>query len=571
MPEEMDPQIEKKGLAQFVSNSLYIASQSELEELLAQPEARRLVQSTPYQDLFMVVKSIGLADSLELLPLTRREQRCGFVDLDCWVKDSVQMAHFTEWMAAFIQCGPEETVRTCRGLDPNLLALFLKKNIAVHLIDPEEPKPDLPLIYTPDNRYGVEIIGEPEPATIARLLLDGLFRFDPSLGYDLLDRVLNGNEAFLEEEAYQNKRDRLEELGFVDYYEALEIYGDAQVKPAPAKPKSGGDEPAVKTSKMLPALLVTALQPGDFLRAGLVKIHEEADVERISQSLASLSNRILSVRSATPGDLEKILPALGEVRDTLNLALEYLTETEKERSAQVLLENDIKLLFKTGFNLTVQLRDRADAILGQGTLRLPSSGELLLEWPEQEFFSGLRRVQPLFYEGIENAKKSGYRNFHSFADIQISRQCLERIERLGTAFMKLFQPSASKLSGAILGKINLLAEELRFGAIFNTALLNWILKKDFQAIPLDRIAQQALLEQAQQFGSGREDLAEWLNRAASEYIKQCGLGAEEEKVLLGYAAKWVRKATDDIVPHLKSSRMDGRFVKNVMLEREEPK
>ena len=136
----MSSQLEDRdfsGLSLTLGGTLGIQNKSELEQFLEQPKARGLVRSAPYQDVFMVIKTVGLADSLELLSLTSRDQRRGFIDLDCWRKDNFHVHSFMEWLVAFIQCGPEETVRLARSVDPELLAYFLKQNIQVHEIDPE--------------------------------------------------------------------------------------------------------------------------------------------------------------------------------------------------------------------------------------------------------------------------------------------------------------------------------------------------------------------------------------------------------------------------------------------------
>lgn len=198
--------------------------------------------------------------------MATRQQRRGFIDLDCWRKDCFHMTSFLEWLAAYIQCGPEEAVSTASAADPQILALFLKKNVDVHVLELDEPQPALPLILTPDERFGIEITGEASGATMTRLLLDAIFRLDPSLGYDLIDRIRWDQRISLEEEAYQNKRRRLEEIGFVDYYEALSIYQEIGEVVTPRLEKSETEDKEVqRVSSTLPALFMTSLAPGQYL------------------------------------------------------------------------------------------------------------------------------------------------------------------------------------------------------------------------------------------------------------------------------------------------------------------
>ncbi len=553
------------NLAQFLGGSLRITTKHDLEEFLDAPDARRKVQSAPYQDLFMVAKTVGLEDSLELLPLTLRQQRRGFIDLDCWRKDSFHIPSFLEWLAAFTQAGPEEVVRTARGLDPQLLTLFLKRNLKVHLIDPEEPPPDLPLIYSPDRRYAAEITGEGDAATMGRLFLDALFRFDPSLGYDLLDRVYWESEMELEEEAYQNKCQRLEEIGFVDYYQALDLYQDsAETLPPPPSPDKDLSSPAA--SNTVPALLVTSLHSGQYLLEGLAKINEPREAERIHYELAALSNRILSVHAISPGDLEKVPAALEEVRDTLNLALEYLSGRNKDQVEILLLESSIQTLFRAGFQQIAHLREKADKILQQGGLRIQGSQEILLDPPEQEFIAGLRRLQPRFYEGISDPGQLTYRNFRSWQDLQISRQVLDRIEGLGKLFWKLYRTESVVFPSGWKDKINLMAGEIRFGQIFCTSLASFILKGEFRLEILSPRDLRGLLTRGRELISEKNQVRLWLQEKAETLLQENISRAEEQEVLRRYFQNWIQAAADELAPHWEKTEVDPRYLRLFILD-----
>ena len=554
-----------QSLALFLGNSLRIADKSQLEEFLAQANARRLVYSAPYQDVFLIIKTVGLADSLELLRLTSKEQRCGFIDLDCWRKDSFHMPSFMEWLAAFIQCGPEETVRIARAVDPNLLSIFLKENILVHTLDPEEPFPDLPLIFTPDNQFGIEITGDVEGATMSGLLLDALFRFDPELGYDLIDRVYWENRVSLEEEAYQEKRRRLEEIGFVDYYEALEIYGEAQLTLSALPSKDVETKGTVTLSSTLPALFVASLAPGQYLWEALQTVQERKEADRISQGLAALANRILSVHSVTPGDLEKVRPALEEMRDMLSLGLEYLAQGQKGQAGEILQRNDIQGLFKIGFNLLSILHDQADRIFRQRKLRLDGVEETLLEFPEAEFFSGLRRLRPLFFEGFEDPGKATYRNFRSLADIEISKRILNQIGALSQGFWKVFEESVSQFSGEALRSANVSLRELRFSQIFNTAAVNSLSKGMFRPVILSGSDLQEFLKGISAKKPNRFQYAEQLISLARIHVEKLVKDLREKNVLLDFAEKWCNACTEELVPLIDEGKVDPRLIRTVMV------
>ena len=181
-------------LSPLVGSSLRVESREDLEEFLTRPDAADVMKSASFEEVFFAVKHVGLGDCMDLLPLITSKQVRGFIDLDCWRKDSFMRKPFMEWVAAFIQSGPEETVRALSGIDEIVLALFLKDAIHVYEVDRDDPPEGTQLIFTPDNRFGVEPIEEGEPATLAMLILDALFKYYPALG-DRKSTLLNSSHV----------------------------------------------------------------------------------------------------------------------------------------------------------------------------------------------------------------------------------------------------------------------------------------------------------------------------------------------------------------------------------------
>src|SRR5262247_2937025 len=227
-------------LSPLVGSALRVESKEQLDEFLARPDVTHVVRSASFEEVFFTIKHVGLADSLDLLPLLSGKQVRGFIDLDCWRKDIFVRKPFMEWVSAFIQAGAEETMKAISGIDDTITALFLKDLINVYEIDRDDPPSGTQLIFTPDNRFGVETLEQGEPATIGMLILDALFKYNPPLGTQILRKVRYTTRIELEETAYDNKNRRLEMHGFVDYYDAMSIY---------AMPGSGEDSAAAGRDK----------------------------------------------------------------------------------------------------------------------------------------------------------------------------------------------------------------------------------------------------------------------------------------------------------------------------------
>ena len=143
-------------LSPLVGSALRVENREQLEEFLTRPDAAHVVRSASFEEVFFTVKNVGLADSLDLLPLVSGKQVRGFIDLDCWRKDTFVRKPFMEWIAAFIQSGVEETMKAISGIDDTVTALFLKDLVNVYEIDRDDPPSGTQMIFTPDNRFAVD-------------------------------------------------------------------------------------------------------------------------------------------------------------------------------------------------------------------------------------------------------------------------------------------------------------------------------------------------------------------------------------------------------------------------------
>src|SRR5678810_1271607 len=153
-------------LSPLVGSSLRVESKEQLEEFLTRPDAAHVVRNASFEEVFFTIKHIGLADSLDLLALVSGKHVRGFIDLDCWRKDTFVRRPFMEWIAAFIQAGPEETMKAISGIDETVTALFIKDLFQVFEVDRDDPPTGTQMIFTPDNRFGVEPL---EPVSYTHL------------------------------------------------------------------------------------------------------------------------------------------------------------------------------------------------------------------------------------------------------------------------------------------------------------------------------------------------------------------------------------------------------------------
>ena len=455
-------------LSPLVGSSLRVEDKEQLDEFLDRPDAAHVVKNASFEEVFFTIKHVGLADTLDLLPLVSGKQVRGFIDLDCWRKDSFVRKPFMEWVAAFIQGGPEETMKAISGIDDTVIALFLKDLIHVYEIDRDDPPTGTQLIFTPDNRFGVEPLEEGEATTIGMLILDALFKYNPNLGTQILTKVRYTTRVELEETAYDNKNRRLEAHGFVDYYDAMSIYATSGINKGhvPADREMPVEEiPGEEHPGNLPAVFADSLMGGAFLMKAFEQITDPTESDRFAQELTALGNRILSANLINLGELEGIRPALEEMRDFLTIGLERLAGGKVEAAPGALRKNYIQTVFKVGFDQVARLRDEAD-----GLAQIRGFKVSMLDESDQQFIEGLRRFKPLL---IDDGR---YRNFQSVADVEHARARLEELRRMVDVFMSTF-PAVT--------------ESLR--KTFNTATMQFAVSGKFEANPVRTADLQRIL------------------------------------------------------------------------------
>ena len=505
-------------LSPLTGSGLRIENKDQLDEFLARDEAGRLVKAASFEEVFFTVKAVGLADSMELLPLVTGRQIRGFIDLDCWRKDQFVRKPFMEWIAAFIQSGPEDTAKALSGVDEYVIALFLKEIIHVYEVDRDDPPDNTEMTMTPDSRFGVEPIEGGEPTTVGMLILDALFKFNPQLGTRILTLVRYTTRLELEETAYDNKNRRLEVHGFVDYYEAMSIYSgvtageksvdrDAEVEAIPGEETTGN----------LPSVFVASLSGARLLLKALESVSDPAESERVAQELTALGNRILSANLVNLGELEGVRPALEEMRDMLTIGIEHLTDRVSDQAGEVLQKNYVQTIFKIGFDQLARLRSDADALLG-----MPAFSLELLDSADKEFVEALRRFKPLLIE------EGRYKSFRSIADVDNARIRLQALTKMARAFLQHVIPAGST-----------------FARAFNTATVRAMLYGKFEVQPL----------RSQEL----RDLEKWLKQGFRQPDIEVPLDLQP------FAERWWGELESELAP-LAGQRIDPRFVQVILVE-----
>ncbi|MCT4641959.1 MAG: DUF6178 family protein [Bacteriovoracaceae bacterium] len=177
----------------------------------------------PIQPLYVSLLSAPAAQVANILPRLSQEQRQALVDLDFWNKDVVDVSSFEYWIESYALCKDEQVVGDfIKGED---FLLYLKSRVNIYTFDAEDPMyPDHDYYFLTDDNlllveYGQDYNHPNKLKYLIRMLYDVL---GVENAYTKLFKLINDSFSLLQESNYLEKKERLRDYGFVDYYEARE-------------------------------------------------------------------------------------------------------------------------------------------------------------------------------------------------------------------------------------------------------------------------------------------------------------------------------------------------------------
>src|SRR5262249_11187096 len=157
-------------------------------------------------ELYYAIKETGLEDAHEIVALASPEQVRGFVDLDVWERDRVDVERLRPWLEALVEAGPERLLKAVDALDPEVIALYLQRQVRVYDLSGEEPVPESPEGHywpTPDNFFLLDILPPGEVGKSIERMVDWLYRADLERARQIVMSAKWEVESDLEEWAYR--------------------------------------------------------------------------------------------------------------------------------------------------------------------------------------------------------------------------------------------------------------------------------------------------------------------------------------------------------------------------------
>src|SRR5260221_4946856 len=441
--------------------------------ILSAPEAERLVQSFSPETLFYTLKEIGSADAGDLLSLAVPEQVRSLFDLDCWNRDRPNVHRMREWIEAMADGGRRKLADALMGLDMEMMSILLRGYIKVHRIDDAASSPDATAnrFAQFDENYLIEFIRHDAISQHISDFLEEAFERDYNYFGGLMEEIYWGVEAELEEEAYQFRRARLNDRGFPDFFEAQSVF--AYHKPEQFLTIRAGYEPPSRAdlpddNEVIAPEMAPAIADGDvsLFNTALTAGFASQGQRQLRSEMALVSNQVLVASAVDFGDLEAVRVAVEMTHHYLNLGLEYLAAGELNNAIEHLRDTHLKLLFRLGVSLTIDLRKRAEQVTAALGLDPARAREIAyLDSPYREALGGFLERRPRFFGGLDGQGSVTLRDFAAMRDLHLAHAALDQIE----AMRDLFQALLAIDIGSPAFRAETAGREIRLGQILITA------------------------------------------------------------------------------------------------------
>jgi hypothetical protein len=536
--------------------------------ILSAPEAERLVQSFSPETLFYTLKEIGSADAGDLLSLALPEQVRSLFDLDCWKKDRPDFDRMREWIEALTDGGRRRLADALMELDLELVSLLMRSYIKVHRVDDPNIAGDAPAnrLLQFDEHYLIEFIRYDQITQPLTEFLEEIFERDYRYYSGLMEESYWGVEAELEEEAYRYRRARLEDRGFPEYYEAQNIFAYLdprkfdELRGSHVKPSREG---LLNDEEIIPPDMALAAGENSLFNAALTAGFAADGQRQLRSEMAMVTNQVLVARSVDYGDLEAVHVAVEMTHNYLNLALEHLASGDLNVAVENLRDTHLKLLFRLGVSLTIDLRTRTQACVTRLGLDPKKPREIgYLDTPYREALASFMQRQPRFYEALDKPGAIGMRDFRSMRDLHLGYAVIDQVEAMRELFKAMFNAdiASSFFRSSVAG------HEIRLSQIVLTALAREALDQRFEPDPIEASRLSELHRKIMTSGGRPAKLSEGF-RADVEAVLEMRLEDDVRERSASFLNSCLNIIEDEFAELDSDERIDPRFIRSVLLKR----
>lgn len=352
-----------------------------------------LIRSLPAEDLYVVIREVGVADSADVVAKCSSEQLQSFLDLDVWRGDRFDADRYGPWILALRRGGCRDIAAMLRAVDPEVQALALKQLLAIQeLEEDEDPDPIGTFVMdTPDRKYRVSALSDDERVLeMVEVQLGAMLSRGPLHLSAYLSQISWELPTQLEEQAYRFRRARLQDLGFPDPEEARILEAPlASVDEALAM--AGGPVSREPDSAFTRAIMVRRGDSGGaLLHRAMAGISDALLAARVAQDLVHLTNGLLVLWDVDPGEPADVREAAAKAMSMVELTLRKVAGDDVAAATGLLVRTPARTLYRVAVTLLHGPGARARKLL-EIVERLPAADE--------SFLQGLAGRPPLQADG----------------------------------------------------------------------------------------------------------------------------------------------------------------------------
>jgi hypothetical protein len=521
-----------------------------IDALLSSDDAQAAVAALSPNEMFELVHEVGFEDAQDLIALATPDQIRGCFDLDAWNKDQLDIAPLKPWLVTLLNAGFEKVGEVFAGLDTEFRALLLQRAVKIYDVSlEEEPAEDNEgaIMATPDRFFMLELLGDEETQSLTQRVVEDLYRADFIMARHIIMAARSEPPAELEEMSYRWRSARLADLGYVDFYEALDLFRPLDADKVAIGEGSQDRVVDAETTNRVSMMVAEELIGRGFLARAMAAIEDPAESERIESALMVIVNKVLAAGRAKPGQPEVVRRGALYATATLSLGLETVSRSDLERATQALSTIGMQRLFRVGYTVTLKLARLAQALA-------PRS--LTAGSPAKELVAALCSPRPLFSRIADEPPAAGLRPFESVSDLRRAGEILTGltvrialVESLGVDVVAMGQAPEPRPS---------LDDHIR------TALARVVVGGEFSGDALSQAELTTLRDRGMQDG----ELTPAARALGLDAVKS-RLGAAQLQasgtVLARLVAGWLHEL-EGILGGVKEAQIDPRFVEGVLVE-----
>ena len=524
-----------------------------LDALMALDDPETAIAAMSGDEIYGILRESDFREAADLLRWATPAQVQIVADFSLWSGDRTVPGRLREWVEMMAEL-PEETIGAwVRGLDIELVALILRKGARIYDLSVEEPPDESDGLFfpTPDRLFVLDIVGYREAAAQERAerdaqlgaepaedgdetrvsaealmrVVDMLYRDDHELARKILVGAKSELDSELEETAYRWRQGRMADHGFVDAFEALEVYRELDPRTVRLGERApGGRAQPLATSDdgptfwlAPPALGPEMEEPTSLFVRALGAVTRPDEVDELHFALVALANRVLSADRVDPADAEAAAAVMARMRGVLDVAVEFLAREParagggaaptgepgpaespgrpaspspsldgapevqggdglEARAVEAVRTVPLVRLFRLGVTLIGKVRALARAWQRKGPFA--SLPELdLVEEPEATVIAAVARARPAFPRLLDEPPAAGERPFASLADVARATRMIERAAAAQGMLLGLGVRPEHLVPAALAGARPKDPAEIDAGLLARTALVARLLHR----------------------------------------------------------------------------------------------